>query len=440
MTIRDDFFQVVEALCSRLVSSEFLACWFCGEDSNFVRFNRNRIRQSGHVRQLEMTLNLIDGKRHASMESTLTGNLGHDIRHLETSLQHLRKRIGALEPDPYLNFNSDPEDSETINGDPVRSSFEVIASIITAADGMDLVGFYADGTLFRGFANSLGQHNWYSKANFNFDWSCYLEGDKAVKSRYAGFQWNLDILHQKLAKMRVDLMQLAKPAQKLSPGQYRVFLAPSAVAEIIGLLSWNGFGLKNHKTKQSPLIKLSQNTVRLDPRIHIKEDNVKGIAPNFSHYGFIKPDSVTLIDKGQYAGSLVNARSAKEFEEVPNADRESPQSLVMESATLQTKDILRALDTGIYINNLWYSNYSDKNDCRITGMTRFACFWVENAQIQAPIEVMRFDESLYRMLGENLLELTREQELIFDTDTYERRSVSGMTLPGLLIKDFTLTL
>ena len=440
MTLRDEFFQVVEVLCSRLDSGEFLACWFCGEDSNFVRINQNRIRQSGHVRQLEITLNLSDGKRHASMESTLTGDLDHDLQQLGLSLQYLRKQMGELEPDPYLNFNSKPQDSETISSDPVLSSSEVIADIITAADGMDLVGFYADGTLFRGFANSLKQKNWYSKANFNFDWSCYLEGDKAVKSRYAGFQWNSDTLDQKLAHVRVELQHLSKPTRKLSPGRYRVFLSPSAVAEIIGLLSWNSFGLKSHKTKQSSLIKLSQNTLRMDPRIHIKEDNVNGIAPNFTHNGFIKPDYVTLIDTGEYAGSLVNARSAIEFEEVPNADRESPQSLVMGAANLQAGDILRALDTGIYINNLWYSNYSDKNDCRVTGMTRFACFWVKNGEIQAPIEVMRFDETLYRMLGDNLLDLTQERELIFDNDTYERRSVSGMTLPGVLIKDFTLTL
>lgn len=440
MTIRDHFFQIVEALCCRLVSGEFLACWFCGEDSNFVRFNQNRVRQSGHVLQLEMTLNLIDGKRHSSMESALTSDLDHDIQHLETNLRYLQNQIGTLEPDPYLNFNSDPQDSETISNVPTPESSEAISDIIAAADGLDLVGFYADGTLFRGFANSLGQKNWYSKAKFNFDWSCFLEGDKAVKSRYAGFQWNPDTLHHKMGQARIELQQLTKPTRKLSPGRYRAFLAPSAVAEIIGLLSWNSFGLKSHKTKQSPLVRLSQKAAQLDPRIQINEENINGIAPNFTQNGFIKPESVALIDKGEHVGYLVNARSAIEFGEIPNADQENPQSLVMASATLQSENILRTLDTGIYINNLWYSNFSDKNDCRITGMTRFACFWVENGQIQAPIEVMRFDETLYRMLGDNLLDLTQERELIFDNDTYERRSVSGMALPGLLIEDFTLTL
>ena len=52
-----------------------------------------------------------------------------------------------------------------------------------------LVGVYAGGTICRGFANSLGQRNWHEVDSFNFDWSLYLEADKAVKGRYAGLDW-----------------------------------------------------------------------------------------------------------------------------------------------------------------------------------------------------------------------------------------------------------
>jgi predicted Zn-dependent protease len=102
--------------------------------------------------------------------------------------------------------------------------------------------------------------------------------------------------------------------------------------------------------------------------------------------------------------------------------------------------VLKRLDTGVYINSLWYCNFSDRNDARITGMTRYACFWVEQGQLMAPIEVMRFDESLYNLLGERLLGLTAEREFIFDPDTYSRRSVSSLHLPGALVEDFRFTL
>jgi predicted Zn-dependent protease len=73
-------------------------------------------------------------------------------------------------------------------------------------------------------------------------------------------------------------------------------------------------------------------------------------------------------------------------------------------------------------------------------MTRFATLWVEGGEIVAPLNVMRFDETLYRMFGDNLIGLTRKRELILDADTYFRRSTSCVRLPGALIDDFSFTL
>ena len=76
----------------------------------------------------------------------------------------------------------------------------------------------------------------------------------------------------------------------------------------------------------------------------------------------------------------------------------------------------------------------------MTGMTRFASLWVENGEVQAPLSVMRFDESMYRALGENLIDLTNEQEIMLDPGTYFERSSSSSKVPGALIKDMNFAL
>jgi predicted Zn-dependent protease len=73
-------------------------------------------------------------------------------------------------------------------------------------------------------------------------------------------------------------------------------------------------------------------------------------------------------------------------------------------------------------------------------MTRFATFWVENGRIVAPAEVMRFDDTLYRMLGENLEALTHETELLLDSNSYGARLLSSATLPGALLRAMSFTL
>jgi predicted Zn-dependent protease len=101
---------------------------------------------------------------------------------------------------------------------------------------------------------------------------------------------------------------------------------------------------------------------------------------------------------------------------------------------------LAQLDTGLYLSNLHYLNWSDRVGGRITGMTRYACFWVEQGEIVAPIQDLRFDDSLYTFLGENLEGVTDFQSFIAEVDTYEARSLGGALVPGMLIRDFTFTL
>ena len=102
--------------------------------------------------------------------------------------------------------------------------------------------------------------------------------------------------------------------------------------------------------------------------------------------------------------------------------------------------MLKALGTGVFISNLHYLNYSDRQDCRITGMTRFACWWVEQGELVAPIGVMRFDDSLLRMFGDGLVALTSHAETVPDSSTYGARQLGAVTTPGAIVEGFRLTL
>jgi len=65
---------------------------------------------------------------------------------------------------------------------------------------------------------------------------------------------------------------------------------------------------------------------------------------------------------------------------------------------------------------------------------------VEDGRIVAPVNVLRFDDTLYRMLGENLEALTNETELLLDSTSYGSRVLSSAALPGALVKELAFTL
>lgn len=437
---RDYFFDLVGKLNARLQGNEVLLCSLAGEDSDFVRFNRNRVRQAGGVQQRVLTLDLIEGSHHATGQLDLAGDMEQDVTQAAALMQSLRAQRAHLPEDPYLNYATEVYNTEHLHHNPLPDSGTAIDEFMNAAEGLDLVGIWANGATFAGFANSLGQHNWHSSAMFNLDWSCYYDRDKAVKNSYAGLHWQPEVLLAKMEAMRAELGVMQREPKTIRPGRYRVYLAPAALREILDMMAWGGFGLKSHRTAQTPLIKMVREDWTLHPSISITENNAESLGPRFTLGGFIKPERVTLIETGRYKNCLAGPRAAKEYSTTVNAAGENPESFDMASGTLARDDVLKTLDTGLYLNNLWYCNFSDRNNCRITGMTRFACLWVENGKIAAPLNVMRFDESVYHMLGDCLLGLTKERELILDSGTYEQRSLQSYKLPGALIEGFTLTL
>lgn len=430
------FFELAGGLNRELHAGETLLCNFSGERSDFVRFNRGAVRQAGSVEQGYLSLRLIRDRRQSSATLTVGGD---DLAAGRNALGELRGVLSDLPEDPWLLINETPRSTSSERRGAIPSAEQVTGEIIGAAHRRDLVGIYAAGTVYRGFANSLGQTNWHEVDSFNLDWSLHLEADRAVKNAYAALAWDGKTFASRMEESAHQLEDLARPRRTLEPDEYRAYLAPRALEEITGLLSWGGFSARSRATKQSPLLHMQEGAL-LSPRLSMLENNEGGFAPGFQEDGFVKPPRVVLVESGRLREALVSPRSAKEYGLVPNAGMESPESLELEAGTLDARDALRVLDRGLYIRNLWYLNFSDRAAGRITGMTRFATFWVEGGRIVAPVTPIRFDDSVYRMLGANLVDFTRERELLMDASTYGERSTSSARLPGALIQSVRFTL
>ena len=438
--MKERFSELAAALERTLRGGETLLCNFAAERSDFIRFNQALVRQAGSVEQAYLTLRLARERRQAQATLALGGNR-EDLDTAKAAIGELRASLDTLPPDPLFLINEEPGSTCAVRRGRLAPAAIVLDEAVEKARGLDMVGFYAGGTLYRGFANSLGQRNWHEVDSFNFDWSLYRQGDLAVKTSYAGFDWDSAAFAGKMTRASDEVKLLAAPRRSLEPGDYRAYLAPAALNEVMSLLSWGGFSARARMTKQSPLL-LMQEGRTLSPRVTLAENVAEGIGPAFEGQGFLKPARMDLIRDGKLAAPLVSTRSAKEYGLQPNGAyaSEMPESLDMAPGELDERGILAALDTGLYIPNLWYLNLSDRPGGRMTGMTRFATFWVERGRIVAPVSPLRFDDSVYRMLGSELLGLTRSAEMLPDPSTYDERSSSSVRLPGALLRALRFTL
>ncbi len=438
--MKDHFFALAERLTRAMTGNEIVLCYLSAERSEFVRFNKSRVRQAGAVEQIYLSIRLVSGRRQASATITLS-NAPEDAELALATLTRLRETVSQLPDDPWLLIADKPVSTDTVRRGRLPAAGQMIDDVVRESKQVDLAGFHAAGVSYRAFANSLGQRNWHEVDTFNMDWSLHLHADKAVKASYGGTHWDSGVFAGRLRDSVDKLQLLEAPARTLQPAAYRAYLAPDALGEVTGLLEWNAFSVRARKTRQSALMRMDHGDT-LSPKVSMIENVEAGVGPAFQADGFAKPASVTLIDHGRLAQSLVSPRSAKEYGIEANgaSGAESPEALEILPGGLAEDDVLRVLDTGLYIGNLWYLNFSDRAAGRITGMTRFGTFWVEGGRIVAPVNVLRFDDTIYRMLGENLIDLTRTQDMLLSTWTYGERSTASSRLPGALLTEMRFTL
>ena len=440
--MKELFFALADHAFAGLQGSEVLLLNFGGEVTDFVRFNHGQVRQPMTVRQAQLGLTLIDGMRRNELTVTLAGTPLQDRGTVTAAVQSLRAELPRLPEDPYLLYSTEAKRSERIDAGALPGAASAIEDVVEAARGTDLVGLLASGPIMRGFASSVGARHWHAVDAFLLDWSLYHSGDKAVKCAWSGSTWDRAELDRRIGDAGQQLAHLATPPRTLEPGEYRAYLAPAALDELLWMLNWGGVSEKAQRTKQSCIQKLVEGEAAFSPLLGIAEDIAGGLAPAFDESGFTKPARVDLVLDGRHRGSMVSPRTGAEYGIASNGagEGEGMAAMAVGAGTLREDDVLASLGTGLYVGNLHYLNFSDRAGGRVTGMTRFATFWVENSRIAAPVNVMRWDDTLYRMLGDNLEALTDRAQWILDNRTYGQRSVQTSRVPGALLRKMAFTL
>ncbi|MGB3668614.1 MAG: metallopeptidase TldD-related protein [Phormidesmis sp.] len=423
-------------------------------------------------------------KRTAAITLPFTGSFSEDWSLLQPALTHLQQELPDLPVDPHCvlptRIRRDQPDSHSrevyweSDGARLLSESALAEKVLSPVQGLDFVGLYAGGISYRAYADSAGRRHWFETPAFTLDYSLFSDRTdlaskspavkrpaakgqaakgqaardqaargQAVKGTVAGRHWQPESYTQSIAAAEKQLALLSRPVRRVPRGSYRTYLAPTAVADLMDTLVLGGsLGESALRQGNSAFGKLAKGETVLSDLFSLEEDFTRVGIPRFNSSGEVAPARLPIIQSGRWVNSLVNGRSAKEYNQISNgANRqEAMRAPTVAPGTLKEAEILAQLGTGLYLSNLHYLNWSDLTAGRITGMTRYACFWVEAGEIVAPIENLRFDDDLYRFLGEALLGLSDRQTFVPAVGTYNQRSLGGMWMPGMLIEQFRYTL
>lgn len=437
--------QLSTDLFSSLHAGEELSLGLHSEESEFIRFNHSKVRQNTAVVQHELTLQFQFENKMYKATAMLTLNPGADRKMLLNLLARIREELSFIDENPKVTPMQNHGISEVLKKSQRPSTHDIIKKINTQFADSDLAGLYCAGPVRQASLNSKGQFHYFENDHFFFDYSIY-DGPRAAKGFYSEERWNDSVFAEQAATLKNTLSLLNKPQIKIKPGSYRTYLAPMAVAEIIQIFNWRAVSRSAFEQGFAPLKKLSTGESLLSPLFSLTENNELGLNSHFNSQGEISPKNLPVIENGILKNFLINSATAKEYNLVSNnADtgqwnNEAMRSIDVRAGALIENELLTRLGTGLYLTNLHYINWSDSQAARITGMTRFACFWVENGEIAGPIQDIRFDDTLYNLFGRELVDLTEQQRTFINTSTYQKRALGGMKVPGILLNKMNFTL
>jgi predicted Zn-dependent protease len=458
-TLESFFLELTAPFAKTDPDREAITISLVGEDTTFIRFNGAKVRQAGEVRDRTLYLNhqlrakpgTGDGAeeiREASGSVTLTGDLGEDRLRIRHTLDRLKALAAQGAPKPFATWPQGGANSSVTTKSPgLPSASEWSHWILPAVADLDFTGILTSGRVYRASRNSLGLSHWFEAESATLDYSLISPVGRAVKSEFATSgaivpqDWQ-ETFRQRIARERTLLEVLKRPERRLKAGDLRCYLGPSAVQDLVQMLSWGAVSEDAIRQGTSPLKHLRHpdpsKPLGFSPLFRLSEDFERNPVPRFNHRGEVAPLQLPLIEGGKLLNTWINSETAKEYGLVANGanDGESLRAPVLAAGDLPEADALKQLGTGVFLPNLHYLNWSDQPSGRITGMTRHACVWVEDGRPVAPIENLRWDDTLFRVFGSELEALTREQTAIPETGSYEHRGIGGSIVPGALLRSF----
>tara|TARA_X000000368_G_scaffold414889_1_gene405572 strand:+ start:241 stop:1581 length:1341 start_codon:yes stop_codon:yes gene_type:complete len=443
--------EIYNTICSQVYSTleegEGLTIYMEGENSQYFRFNDSKIRQTGIIEDYNVTLSLYHGKKSLQATTTISSDIDYSVKNLISEINGLRAPLSLI---PENNFTAFPEKFDSLEvyreGDlPDRE--EILDILMGIIDSNNLTGVWTSGKIFRASSTSKGTHHWFEKDSFIFDFSLIDAKENMVKILYPGSDWNKDDFVEAFDDASKRLQLMDKPKLELKPGKYRVWFEPHAVADFVDMLNWNGVSEASLRNGSSCLLKMRKDNIKLSEKFSLDESFDRKSTASFNSRSEVS-GNVSLIKHGILKNTLINSKTALEYglnsnyaEDVNSWGMgEYLRAPFMHGGDIKLNERFEKLGTGIFISNIHYLNWSDNLGGRITGLTRYACYWVQDGKMIAPIKTMRFDDSFYNFFGDNL-EAVGETVLSRPViETYDGRNPGETTCPGILVNDFELTL
>ena len=204
----------------------------------------------------------------------------------------------------------------------------------------------------------------------------------------------------------------------LEPGSYEVVLEPRAVAAILLFPAWLGFNGKAH-TEGMSFAHLGE--AQFDSCVDIWDDatDPRTLGRAYDAEGTPKR-RLDLVRSGVTVGLAYDRRSAavagvESTGSSVGSDAFGgyPGDLFLGEGDQSPEDLIAGVDRGLLVTDFWYNRILDPKTQVVTGLTRNGLFLIEHGVVVAPVQNLRFTQSVVAGLGpDRVLGLGNDGQLV----------------------------
>jgi predicted Zn-dependent protease len=199
----------------------------------------------------------------------------------------------------------------------------------------------------------------------------------------------------------------ARGRADLSAGRYEVVLGAEAVGELLGFLTDVGFSgtlaaagigitAQAGQALAAPLVDVADDG-GADVGLPIGFD-IEGVTKrrvDFFRHGVVG-EAVTDLATAAVLRRPSTGHAHIAREQVPEP---TAPNIVMAGGPQTEDELIADVERGVYLQRFWYTRLVDRITGTITGVTRDACFLIEDGRLTTPLNGMRFTESVLGVLA-----------------------------------------
>ncbi|NUP46206.1 MAG: TldD/PmbA family protein [Catenulispora sp.] len=304
-----------------------------------------------------------------------------------------------------------PAAPDTATGDAapeVRA--DQVKAYIEAIGGLTAAGYYRNRMVVTEYANSEGQTARGTVVEAAIDGIAKTATSDGASRQASRLMADLDGAALG-ARAAAKALASQEPIE-LEPGEYEVVLEPTAVSDVLWVLSGYGFNGKAYNEGTS-FVKLGE--AQFDPSVTLVDDPLSGPAAGavFDVEGTPR-DVLTLVRDGVTRAVAHDRRSALEagVASTGHASAESavhgaepvnvrlepsggaaPTEVEGPAADSAVLGLVAGVRRGLLVTDHWYTRCLDPRRLVMTGLTRNGVWLIENGEITRPVKNLRFTQS-----------------------------------------------